>query len=78
MPQSFYTSAQKVLVLVSPSKGKVSSHLSKNMKKSEVCASDPLHYPNLLQCWGGVLDNYHQYSMSFPSCLLSHIQILVM
>lgn len=77
------TLAEALLVLMSPSKKIISVHLSKNLKKSEfeVCVSDPLYsryHQRLLQCRDGVLDNYHQYSMSVPSCLLSHIQILVM
>lgn len=51
-------------------------------KESKVVfASDLLysqHHQRLLQCWDKVLDNYHRYRMSVPSCLLSRIQILVM
>lgn len=74
--------AETILVLVSPSK-ELSIHLSKNLTKYEfeVCVSDLLYsqyHQRLLQCRDRVLDNYYQYSMSVPSCLLSHIHILVM
>ena len=71
------------LVLVSPSKEILSIHISKHLNKSGfgVCVSDLLYsqyYQRLLQCQEEVLDKHHPYSMSIPSSLFSHIQILVM
>lgn len=83
LQKRYLTLADSLLVLVLQCKEIISIHLSKNSKKSEfeVCASDLLdsqYHQRLLQCWDGVLDNYHQCSVPVLSCLLSHIQILVM